>query len=94
MVLTQNKKQYEKTGTEKVPTKHHKVLFFVGDWVLEQFAAEYCGVFFLEISKSCLDVVLGTLLWMSLLKWGLDQMDPEEPSNFKHSVILWSQNCD
>lgn len=31
----------------------------------------------LEMSKSHLDVVLGTMLWVALLEQGLDQMDPE-----------------
>jgi len=42
----------------------------------------------LVIFKSHLDVVLGTLLWVSLLKQGLEQQDPEVPSYFYHSVIL------
>ena len=42
----------------------------------------------LEISKSQLDIGLGTLLWVSLLEWGLDLMDPEVPSHLDQSVIL------
>lgn len=34
------------------------------------------------------DVVLGTLLWVSLLEQGLEQMDTEVPSSFSHLVIL------
>ena len=33
-------------------------------------------------------MTLGTLLWMSLLEQGLDQMDPETPANLSHSGIL------
>lgn len=42
----------------------------------------------LKISKSYLDMVLGTLLKVSLLEQGLDRMDLEFPSNFNHTVIL------
>lgn len=42
----------------------------------------------MEISKSNLDVVLGTLIWVALLEWGLEQMDPEVPANLSHSGIL------
>lgn len=34
------------------------------------------------------DVVLGTLLWVSLLEQGLEEMDTEVPSSFSHLVIL------
>lgn len=42
----------------------------------------------LEISKSYLDVVLGSLLKVLLLEQGLDHMDLEFPSSFNHTVIL------
>jgi len=42
---------------------------------------------FLEISKSCLDVILGTLIWVSLLEQGLDHMDPEVSANVSYPVI-------
>ena len=42
----------------------------------------------MEISKPCLDVALGTLLWVSLLEEGLDQMDPEVPAKHSQSVVL------
>jgi len=35
-----------------------------------------------------MDIVLGTLLWVSLLEQGLDQMDAEAPSNPDHFIIL------
>ena len=35
---------------------------------------------------------LDTLLWVSLLDKGLNQMDPEVPSNLNHSTILWHSN--
>ena len=46
-----------------------------------------CGVSSLGISQSCLDVALGTLLWVSLLGQGMGQMAAEIPSNLKCSVI-------
>lgn len=45
-----------------------------------------CGVS-LEIFQNCLDVVLGTLLWVSLLDQELGQKDPEVPS-LNQPVIL------
>ena len=47
-----------------------------------------CEVSSLWISQSCLDVALGTLLWVSLLEKGLEQMDPEGPVSLNNSVIL------
>lgn len=43
----------------------------------------------LEIFKTHLDIVLGILLWTSLLRQRLDQMDPEVSSEYNHSVFLW-----
>ena len=40
-----------------------------------------CGVSSLEISKSHVDVGLSTLLWVSLLGHGLEQVTPEVPAN-------------
>lgn len=48
-----------------------------------------CGVSSFEISRSHLDVGLGTMLWVSLLDQGLGQMDPEGPASLSHAVILW-----
>ena len=42
----------------------------------------------LQVFKSHLDMVLGNLLWVSLLEQGLDQMDSEAPYNLNHSVTL------
>jgi len=42
-------------------------------------AAQRGGVSSLGISQSCLDVTLGTLLWVFLLAQGLQQRDPREP---------------
>lgn len=40
----------------------------------------------MEIFGSCMDVVLGTLLCMSLLELKCDQMDPDVPSDLNRSV--------
>lgn len=42
----------------------------------------------MEISKSCLDVALGPLLWVPLLEQRLGLMDPEVPLHLHHSVLL------
>ena len=42
----------------------------------------------MDIFRSHMDVVLGTLLWVSLLGQGLEQRDPEGPANFNSFVIL------
>ena len=55
---------------------------------LTQVAQRGCGVSSLETSKSCLDTALGTMLWVSLLEWGLGQMDPEFPFNPNQCGIL------
>jgi len=62
----------------------------VGDGALAQVAqrAGESGVSSLEIFKSHLDVVLGSLLWVSLLEQGLEQMDSEVPANLSQSVML------
>ena len=48
------------------------------------FAQKVCGVSSLEV---CLDVGLGTLLWMSLLEQGLKHMTSTY-RDLNHSVIL------
>ena len=47
-----------------------------------------CGVSSLGISSSCLDVALGTLLWVALLEQGLEQAGPEVPVNLSQPVTL------
>ena len=47
-----------------------------------------CGMFSFEISRSHLDVGLGTLLWVSLLERGLGQRDAEDPAHLNPSVVL------
>lgn len=42
----------------------------------------------LEIYKSRLEVVMGTLLWVSLFEHGWDQMVPRVPANLSQSVTL------
>lgn len=57
------------------------LLCCIDDKALAQAAQRGCGVSSLEISKSCLDMSLGTLLWVSLRGQGLDQVEPEVPYN-------------
>lgn len=41
-----------------------------------------------------LEIFKSLLLWVSLLEQGLDQVNPEIPSNFNHCVVLWfSGSC-
>lgn len=47
-----------------------------------------CGMFSFEISRSHLDVGLGTMLWVSLLEWRLGQMDPGDAASLSHDVVL------
>ena len=62
--------------------------YWGGDGELAQAAQRGCEVSFMGISKSRLDVVLGTLLWVSLLEQGLGPMNTEVPANLSHSLIL------
>jgi len=45
-----------------------------------------CGVSSLGIFQSCLDVALGTLLWVSLLGQGLEHRDPEGPAGLSRAL--------
>lgn len=47
----------------------------------------------LEVFMCCLNVVLGILLWVSLLGQRLGQVEPEVPSNLSHFGILSSFFC-
>lgn len=49
-----------------------------------------CRVSFLEISKSCLDMGLGTVLWVALLELGFSQMASRD--NFQHQPVCDSVN--
>ena len=40
----------------------------------------------MEIFRSQLGMALSTLLWVSLLELGLEQMDPEGPANNSRAV--------
>ena len=50
-----------------------------------------CGVSSLGISQSCLDVALGTLLWVSPPKQRLEQRDPEGPASLSHTVVVYQE---
>ena len=59
------------------------------DGALAQAARRLWGLL-LGISQSCLDVALGTLLWVSLLRQALEQRDPEGPVSLSCAVVLRS----
>ena len=52
-----------------------------------QVANRGCGVSFLETFQCCRGMALGTLLWVSLLEQGLEQMDTGDPSNHSANCI-------
>jgi len=91
-VQGQEKMQWSQTGTQEVSFEHQEALLcHVCNGALAQAAQGGCGVSSSGISKSQLNVVLTSLLWVSLLEQGLGQMDPELPTNFSHSVNQRSQ---
>lgn len=68
----------------------------MGDGALAQIAQGGYGDLYLEVFKSSLNVILGTMLWMSLLEQGLDKMDsdgPLQPQQSCDSVILLSSEA-
>lgn len=84
-----DKRQWTQSGRQEVPSDHQKVLLCIaGAGVLAQVAQRGCGLSSLEVSRSHLDMVTNTLLWVSLLEQRLDQMDTEVPSNLNHPLIL------
>ena len=58
------------------------------DGALAQTTQRGCGISSLEIFRSRLDMVLGSLLWVALLEQELDQVDPDSPASLSHPVIL------
>ena len=83
-----DKRQWTQTGTQDVLTDYHKALLCcVSDRVLAQAAQRLWGL--LGDLQEPPDAVLGTLLWVSLLEQGLEQVTPEVPSNLNHFGILW-----
>ena len=55
------------------------LLCCVSDGALAQVAQRGCRVSSLEIFRSHLNIMLGTVLWMSLLEQGLDQVNFKAP---------------
>lgn len=77
--------------TQGLSSNHQEALLRCENgWALAQLAQIGC-VFSLEVCRSHQDVVLGSLHHMSLPEQGLDQVDPEFPSNLNCFVILSSQ---
>ena len=47
-----------------------------------------CGVSSLEIFRSHLDIETVSLLWVSLCKWEMGQIDPEVSGSLSQSIML------
>lgn len=79
-------------GTPELPPDLQRSVWMTA---LAQIARRGCKVSS-EISKNCRGVVLGNLLWVSLLEQRLDQMDPKVPSslNYSDSIILWKKKTE
>lgn len=71
---------------EVIADHKEALLCCAGVWTMLQ-VAQSCYKVFLENSKSCLDVVLGTLLCISLLEQG---MDPDVPAAFCCFFLCYS----
>lgn len=78
----QNNRQQTQTRKQKVPSEHQKVLLCSVDDSTD------AGCPVSRDLQSCLDVVLGNLLWVALLRQWLDQMSagyllqPQPSSDF------------
>jgi len=86
----QDRRPWAQPGTQEAPSEPQAALLcWAGDGALAQAAQRGCGVSSLGISKSLLDVVLGSLLWVSLLEQEVwSKWPPEVLANPYHSVIL------
>lgn len=59
-------------------------------WTLENVPQRLCEVFTLKTFKSHLEMVLGNLLYVTLIQQGeLTRWSAEIPSNLSNSAILW-----
>lgn len=74
----QDKRHGTQSGAQEVPSDHQE------HW---HRLPRSCGISSLGIFQSCLDVALGTLLWVFLLEQGLGLRDTEMPSILNCSVI-------
>ena len=70
------------------PTEHQEHSCAVQVTEQQHRLSRDCGVSSLRISSSCLDVALGTLLWVALLEQGLEQAGHEVPVNLSQPVTL------
>ena len=80
MVLSQDKNQWAQNGIQEVMSDHQEG--FEPCYRLPR-GSKVC----LENYRSFVDVVLGTLLFMSLLVQGMEQMDPGVPSAFSFATL-------
>ena len=84
-----DKGQRAQTGTQEVPPELQEAFLHCEvDSGSAQVSQRSCGFSILESFQSCMDMGLGSLLWVCLLEQGLEQMDPEVPFNPNRSVIL------
>ena len=85
----QDKRQWAQTETQKVASEHQETLFYCeGDRALAQIAKRGHGVS-MGIFKSCLGMVLHSVLSVALLEQrGWTRLPPEAPSNLNNSVIF------
>ena len=86
----QARRPWAQPGTQEAPSEHQAALLcWAGGGALAQAAQRGCGVSSLGISRSRLDVALGSLLWVSLLGQGWEQLasrGPCQPQPFCNSV--------
>lgn len=75
---------------EDVLLEHQAVLCCADDGALAPVAQRGSRVSSLKIFRSCLDMGLSNLLWVSLIEQGLEQMDQEVLLHPSHPVHLWT----
>lgn len=73
------------TEVQETLSKHQETLYCEGEQHWQRLIGEVVEFPSLEIFKSCMDIVLGSLL---LSRAGRTRRPPDVPSNLNHSVIL------
>lgn len=83
---------------QKVRFEHQETLLcYAGDGALAQVVQRGCGVISFETFRSCLDMVLSNLLWVTLLEQQLGSDGPRgsfqlQPFCVKAYAVTWA--CD
>lgn len=86
----QDERWCAQSATQEVPPEHQEALFYYAcDWTLNCWPRADLESRSLEIFKDCLDMVLGNLLWVSVLEHGvgLDFLQRFIPT----LAIVWSK---